>query len=112
MGTKLKVQVLLPPVVDSDVVSREFSVAVDGDENPITTKLTPTAPSQSFLIPANTKITVTLVDVDAAGNRSLPKVQSFTPVDTIAPHQPGDLQFKVLEQVEDEDPGEQKSVAQ
>jgi len=87
--------VVLPAVTVSDVVSRELTVAVEG-QVPETRSLAGTIDvAVGFKAPQDTNVVLTLVDVDDAGNRSEARVQTVVLADTIAPPLPGELGVNV-----------------
>lgn len=93
MADTLTYNVSVGPVVDADVVSRELSVYVDGEETARETRVYPADAIGlgSVSVPQNAAVVLKLVDIDDAGNRSEPAVLEFTATDTIAPSAPGDL---------------------
>lgn len=103
--TKFDLKVLLPATVDGDVASREFTHTINSD-TPVVTPLAKDATEFSFSAPRDAVVQMSLVDIDLAGNRSLPSTRSFTVVDTIPPHQPGELSVTVSGQHEETPPPE------
>jgi len=79
------------PAVDSDVESRVLTVVVNGEARepqtfaPADTNLGEHAFADSDVV------TLTLVDVDDAGNSSQPAVLEFVAADTIPPAKPGEF---------------------
>ncbi len=74
----------------TDVVSQEFSVEVDGTPQPLQV-LASDATSADFEAKQDSSVVVELVNVDDAGNRSIPQRLAFTAIDTFAPAQPGEI---------------------
>lgn len=91
MADMLTYSVSAAPVVDHDVVERQLVVVVDGAV--ATDKFAVFAADATSLgeisVPQGSSVTLTLVDVDDAGNRSEPAVVEFVAEDTLAPAQPG-----------------------
>ena len=94
---------MFPPIVDNDVDYRELSILVKGEAEGAVKKFKPEEPSSQFVVPTGTEVTVSLVDVDKSGNRSLPRIQSIIALvpDTIPPQTPGELLVTMTE-VEEE----------
>lgn len=82
--------VILPSPGAGDVVKRELTIARDGVD-PIVLETDGDAAALSSKAPQDSELTLTLVDIDDAGNRSEPRVQTVTLADTIAPPQPGEM---------------------
>ena len=92
----------LPEQSCHDVVSRELTVSVGGAE-PVVFTLEANASEQSGFEGLHGDLVAgSLVDVDAAGNRSEPSVFSFTLVDTFPPPAPGEVGLKVTGQTHPE----------
>lgn len=101
---RFKLQVMLPATLPEDqVTKREFSYTVNGGDP---TVLTPelTQASVEFTAPENATLSMSLRDSDAAGNWSEKRTRDLTVTDTIPPHQPGEFQVNVVEQLPDETP--------
>lgn len=75
--------------VDGDVVSRELTVVVGGEVVSTTAFGGGDTSLGEISVPQDAAVTLTLVDIDDAGNRSQPAVVEFAATDTIAPAQPG-----------------------
>lgn len=95
MADTLQFEVILPPVAAPDVVSREVAVDIDGTLATFTvagdvTKLENLEGAQGATV------TVTLVDVDDAGNKSEPSVKIAVLADTFAPPKPGEIDLVVI----------------
>jgi hypothetical protein len=83
--------------VDEDVEVRELTITIDGVSGPPTefpddaetTDLPPLRVGQA--------VEVSHVDLDAAGNRSQPRVLALTVEDTVAPPQPGEAGISARE---------------
>jgi hypothetical protein len=84
-----------PAIETADVVSQELTVKVGDAENTESYSADATV-SNEFTALDNEEVTLTLVYVDDAGNRSEPRVQSFIATDTIPPAQPGELAITLL----------------
>lgn len=89
MADSLTYAIVVTPVVNGDVVSREFSVSVNGEARPLQTFTADTTDFGSVTVPQDSNVALSLVDVDDAGNKSTPAVVEFVAADTIAPEQPG-----------------------
>ena len=100
MADKFRCKVGLPPVTDPDVVSREFTVTVGGveDRRSLTGAARDTTDIE-FVWDQNAVVDLSLVDIDDAGNRSPGSKRQFTVLDTIPPHQPGEISVTVLEEI-------------
>ena len=91
MPDVLTYSVTVGPVVDKDVVTRRLTVNVDGTDTG-TTDFPGTATDLGLVSAVqNSKVVLTLVDIDDAGNKSEPATVSFTAEDTLPPAQPGKL---------------------
>jgi hypothetical protein len=77
--------------VDADVVSRMLTIVVNGEDMGTVDVPVDSTELSVFSAPQDAEVTLTLVDVDDAGNKSEPAVYSFVATDTIAPAQPGGL---------------------
>ncbi len=91
MADVLTYAVSAAPPVDSDVVTRELSVAVNGVKRAVTTHAGSSVDLGSVDVPQDAEVVLLLVDVDDAGNRSEAAELKFVAVDTIAPAAPGAL---------------------
>ena len=77
------------PAVDADVTGRQLTVMVNG-EVISTVELSGSATDLGeFKVEQNSNVSLSLVDIDDAGNRSQPAVLEFVATDTIPPAQPG-----------------------
>lgn len=96
-GMKVQIyDVTLPTPGAADVVGREFSVKV-GEGEAVITPLDGTATLVSGIkAERDAIVTLTLVDIDDAGNRSEARVLTFTSADTIAPPQPGEMSVSLV----------------
>ena len=73
----------------ADAVSREVSLVINGAE-PVVTVFAPTDTDLGQVtVPQNAEVSISVVDIDDAGNRSEPAVLSFTALDTLPPPAPG-----------------------
>lgn len=99
MMSKTRVMILFPPTVDKDVAYRELTILVKGEADGAVKKFKPEEPSSQFIVPTGTEVTVSLVDVDTSGNRSLPRVQEILALvpDVTPPQLPGELSVSMTE---------------
>jgi len=88
--------------VDHDVVARELSVTV-GDSTETKTVAGSTTDLGEVTVAQDSEVTMSLVDIDDAGNRSEPAVVTFTATDTIPPAKPGEFGVSLLREIPDED---------
>lgn len=75
--------------VDKDVASRELSVTINGNATPVATFPGTATDLGNISVDQGATVSMTLVDIDDAGNRSQPATVEFTAADTIPPAQPG-----------------------
>lgn len=75
--------------VDGDVVSRVLTVSVNGVEQGSSTFAGTAVDLGAVTVPQDADVKLTLVDVDDAGNVSLPAEYYFVAVDAVAPAIPG-----------------------
>ena len=91
MADSLTYTISAGPVVDADVVSRVLTVVIAGEE-PSERRFPGSAVDFGLLtVPQDSTVVLTLVDVDDAGNESVPAVVEFVAADTLPPSQPGGL---------------------
>jgi hypothetical protein len=90
----LKFVLVLPEKSATDVVSRELSFKVGEDVFDLVLDGN-TLETEELSGEDDSEVVGTLVDVDDAGNKSLPREFSFVLVDTLAPPQPGELGVRV-----------------
>jgi hypothetical protein len=90
--------------VSSDVVSRLVTVVVDDVTQGSTSYGASVSDFGNITVPQDSSVTVTLVDVDDAGNKSDPAAISFVAADTIPPAQPGFLGVTLVGETHVEDP--------
>lgn len=97
MSNVLTYSVSAAAPVDGDVVSRLFTLVVNGEDQG-TAELPATAAEglSIFSVPQDAEVVLTLVDVDDAGNKSEPCVLTFTAMDTISPPSPTTLGVTLL----------------
>lgn len=91
MADVLTYSVSAAPVVEGDVVSRELSVVIDGLEQPVVSFPGYAVDLGTVSVPQDSEVVLRLVDVDDAGNRSVPAEVAFVAVDTLPPAAPGAL---------------------
>ncbi len=91
----------LPPVGASDVAKRELTVTVNGGDPPLTRSYDgQPVVSDEFIFADHDHVSLTLVDIDGAGNRSSSSAAlSFDVVDDVPPPAPGDLGVKTKRQM-------------
>jgi hypothetical protein len=88
----------LPAASAPDVEKFVVTVDVDGTPESIDVAATETTFVRSFAPNAN--VSITLVDVDSAGNASQPSTPlTFTVTDTVPPPTPGPLSIQTVEEV-------------
>jgi hypothetical protein len=88
----------LPAASAPDVEKFVVTVDVDGTPESIDVAATETTFVHSFAAGAN--VSITLVDVDSAGNASQPSTPlTFTVTDTVPPPTPGPLSIQTVEEV-------------
>jgi hypothetical protein len=91
--------------VDADVVSRELIVTVDG-VNQDTVEFSGTATDLGNIdVPEGASVQLSLVDVDDAGNESVPATVDFVAADTLAPGQPGAFNVSLVAERSESDNG-------
>lgn len=91
MADSLTYTISAGPVVDGDVVSRVLTVVVGGEEPSERSFPGSSVDFGLLTVPQDATVVLTLVDVDDAGNKSVPAVVEFVAVDTLPPAQPGGL---------------------
>lgn len=80
---------LVAPAADQGVVTRELHYVVDGTDNVKNVEPVDSAET-SVVLDESTNVSVYLVDIDGAGNRSEPSPSlDFTVSDIVPPSQPG-----------------------
>jgi hypothetical protein len=79
------------PAVDADVTGRQLTVVVNGEVLSIVELAGSATDLGEVKVEQNSNVTISLVDIDDAGNRSQPAVLEFVATDTIPPAQPGSL---------------------
>jgi hypothetical protein len=79
------------PAVDADVTGRQLTVVVNGEVLSIVELAGSATDLGEVKVEQNSNVTLSLVDIDDAGNRSQPAVLDFVATDTIPPAQPGSL---------------------
>lgn len=88
--------VTLPAPGDATVVTRELSQVVNGG-TPTVVTLKVGDPDPEVKVADKDDVVLTLVDVDAVGNKSIPSPElHFVAADTIPPAAPGALSVKLL----------------
>lgn len=87
----IQFKVVLPPVVDTDVVSRELSVQVADGEPTVLPLAKDQTEAEGFEGPQDADVSLSLVDIDDAGNRSEASTLDVTLADTFPPAAPGEL---------------------
>jgi hypothetical protein len=94
MADVLLFVVYLPPKSAPDVVARELTVEIDGETQVLELDADSTQVSDLFGLEGST-VSLSLVDIDNADNRSGASVFNTTLKDTIAPPKPGVLGLEV-----------------
>lgn len=89
MANVLTYRVSVNAPVDGDVVSRELTVIVNGVASIVVLAAGNATDLGSVDVPQDSRVVLSLVDVDDAGNKSEPATVEFTALDTLAPAQPG-----------------------
>lgn len=103
MADVLGFEVTVAPVVDKDVVERELTLVVNGGE-PVVSRFPGNATDLGAVtVPQGASVVLSLVDVDDAGNRSLPATLEFVAEDTLPPSQPGGLAVTLVHETHVED---------
>jgi hypothetical protein len=74
-----------------DVVRRELTVTVDGGTPDVRTANPEDASVTGFSVPQDASVSLSLVDIDDAGNPSAPSTLTYVAADTVPPAQPGEL---------------------
>ena len=98
MADKILFNIILPPKAAPDVIEREVVVKIDDVETQFN------IPGDQTLIEAyegdqGALVTVSLIDIDDAGNRSPASVSPvIILVDTIAPPQPGQIGLEMFDE--------------
>lgn len=92
----------LPKQSCHDVVSRRLTVYVDGAGPTVIDLDAGVVEYEGFEGVHGSVVSGSLVDIDAAGNESLPSEFSFTLVDTFPPPMPGQVGVKVVGQTHPE----------
>lgn len=88
----LRCQLQLPPPGAPDVVLRELTQVINGIQTVLNVEQ-----GYTFLAEDGAMVSLSLVDIDDAGNRSEPSpTLTFTATDTIAPPTPGELGVTVI----------------
>jgi hypothetical protein len=102
MADQIQFKVVLPPPAAADVVKREL-LFVDSNGSK-SFELASNALSSDILSgDQDSQVSVSLVDIDDAGNRSEPSVAKFTLLDKIAPPKPGEMGLVLVGETIDED---------
>lgn len=83
------------------VATRKFTVnATDGSFTFGQDFVVPSDYSVTVRLAQGVEVTLSLTDVDAAGNSSTPRTLTFTPSDVTPPSQPGEFQMVVTSEEE------------
>jgi hypothetical protein len=91
--------------VDGDVVSRVLTVSVNGVEQGSATFAGSAIDLGTVTVPQDADVKLTLVDIDDAGNLSLPAEYYFVAVDTVAPAIPGGFGVTLVGETTVPEPG-------
>jgi hypothetical protein len=84
-------KVVLPALVDTDVVSRELSVKIGEADAIVQTVAKDVAEVDGFSGEQDVAVVLSLTDIDDAGNRSEVSTLEDKLIDTFAPAKPGEL---------------------
>lgn len=85
----LEYKATFPPTTANDVVTREVTMTINGGTPDVSTYPVTTG-EFNFFAPDNATVSLFLVDIDDAGNRSQPSPSTeFTATDTLPPPAPG-----------------------
>ncbi|MFZ5833214.1 MAG: hypothetical protein ACOY3P_24260 [Planctomycetota bacterium] len=87
----LRFDLSLPTPGAIDVVTREIAVKIDDNDEDIRQLGGGEVVSAGYAGNDGAVVQARLVDVDDAGNRSEPREQTWTLVDTLPPPQPGEM---------------------
>jgi len=104
MADLLVYSVAAPAPTDFDVTVRELTVTVDGMPDGSSTFPGDSTNLGQIRAGQGSRVVVTLVDIDDAGNRSEPAVLEFVALDTLAPAKPGDFSVTLVAEVPAEAP--------
>jgi hypothetical protein len=91
MADNLRYSVTVAAAVDADVVTRVLTVNVDGIGRDSVEFSGTATDLGEIVVPQDSYVVLSLVDVDDAGNKSEPATLEFTATDTVPPQQPGAL---------------------
>ena len=105
MINELLFNIILPPKAAPDVIEREVVIKIGDKETQLN------IPGDQTLIEAykgaqGALVEVTLVDIDDAGNRSLPSTATIELVDKISPPKPGQIGLEIFDEAFSEDASE------
>jgi hypothetical protein len=95
--------VTFPALADGNpegVVTRRFLVTTGAGVLHTGDYTVPTSPV-TVNLPQGVEVTLSLVDIDQAGNESSPRLFTFTPSDVTPPSQPGDFGLLVTGEVDE-----------
>lgn len=98
MADIIKFAINLPPKAAPDVVSRELTVAINGNDPVIRSLDASVTVVDDLEGPQDASVLVILVDTDDNGNRSEASTITFVLVDLIPPPKPGELGVVVLDE--------------
>jgi hypothetical protein len=99
MSDLLVYKVSAPPPVDHDVVTRELEIIVDGLSDGTKSFAGNTTDLGEIYAHQGAVVTLKLVDIDDAGNRSEPAVLEFAAADTLAPAKPGEFAATLVREI-------------
>ena len=103
MGIAFQISAHLPAMaLAADVATRELTTTVNGTAQPAVNALPTDTDSVVGQFAEGDVLSVSLVDIDASGNRSEATVEELTVSDTVAPPKPGEFGLSA-EQVETTD---------
>jgi hypothetical protein len=87
----LQFKITLPGPSAVDVVTQELSVKIGDGDAVVQQVLADQTEVDGFEGADNAAAAVSLIQIDDAGNRSVPREQTFTLTDTLAPPVPGEI---------------------
>lgn len=98
MADQLGVTLVLPPKSAPDVSNRELTVTMAGG-SPQIIPLTADVNTHEIIVDEGVAVTVALVDIDNAGNRSPDSTLNFTATDTVPPPAPGGVNVTSVREI-------------
>lgn len=96
MADKILFQVVLPPKSAPDVVRRELTINFNNGTQDVIELSADATSSDTLKGDQDSEISVALVDIDDAGNRSEPSLAAFELKDVVAPPAPGEIGLSIV----------------